>query len=224
MTTSRKRQVRKPVAEPRPGPPAERKRGSFTFIEEARRRQILDAALTLFAERGYDRTSLTDLAAAIGVSKGVVSYHFHGKAELGREALRHLIRRYRDFVRERLDAKTTARERLLELPIACIDFVQQQPLPYLVYLDTLGSFGTATERQEFMARAIAGMRRLITELILAAQTEGAVTRFAPGPLADLIQASVDGLMEQVALEPGAVDLDGAKVLLLQMMNGVLDAR
>ena len=145
MTTSRKRPARKPVAEPRPGPSADRKRGSFTFIEEARRRQILDAALTLFAERGYDRTSLTDLAAAIGVSKGVVSYHFHGKAELGREALRHLIRRYRDFVRERLDAKATARERLLELPIACIDFVQQQPLPYLVYLDTLGSFGTATD-------------------------------------------------------------------------------
>jgi TetR/AcrR family fatty acid metabolism transcriptional regulator len=197
-------------------------RSNRTFIEEARRRQILETALILFTERGYNRTSLADLASAIGVSKGVVSYHFHGKAELGRETLRHVLRRYRDFVRQRLDGKTSPRERLLELPAACLDFVRREP-SYLVYLDTLGSFGTAAERQEFMARGIAGMRKLIVDLILAAQAAGEIAHFPPGPLADLIQAAVDGLMEQRALDPGAVDLEACKQLLLRMLVAVVDA-
>lgn len=230
-TTKKKtpRRQSPPPASPRVLPAKRRKSDDastshrkLTFIEDARRRQILDAALKLFAERGYDRTSLSDLAARINVSKGVVSYHFQGKAELGREALRHLLRRYRDFVRTRLDAKPTARLRLLELPLACIDFVQGDPMQYLVYLDTLGSFGTARERQEFMARALAGMRRLITDLISAAQTEGSVAKFPPGPLADLIQASVDGLTEQAALDPSAVDLEASKALLGRMLAMVLD--
>lgn len=196
----------------------------YTFIEEARRRQILDAALELFAERGYDRTALTDLAARINVSKGVVLYHFDGKAELGREALRHLLRRYRDFVRVRLDAESTARARLLALPIAIIDFVRQDPQQYLVYLDTLGSFGTADERKEFMARALSGMRRLITDLILEAQSDGSVAKVPAGPLADIIQAAVDGLTEQAAVDPAAVDLEAAKALLTRILTGVLDGR
>lgn len=193
-----------------------------SFIEEARRTQILDAALTLFAERGYNETSLTDIAGAVGVSKGVVSYHFDGKTELGSEALRHLLRRYGDYVRDRLAAKKTLREKLLDLPAACIDFVARNPSDYLVYLDTIGSFGTATERQKFMAWADAGMRGLICDLLAQAMQEKEIPRFAAQPLADVMQAAVDGLTEQAAVAPGSVDLDASKRVLQQMLTAVFD--
>src|SRR5665213_170446 len=112
-----------------------------SFIEQARRTQILDAALDLFSKQGYNQTSLSDIAGKLDVSKGVISYHFEGKAELGAEAVRHMLRRYGEFVRLRLDAKASLRDKLLELPAACIDFVQKNPSSYIVYLDTVGSFG-----------------------------------------------------------------------------------
>jgi TetR/AcrR family transcriptional regulator, fatty acid metabolism regulator protein len=216
----RARVTAKPAVTPSAAPPA-RKR---SFIEEARRTQILDATLTLFAERGYNETSLSDIASAVGVSKGVVSYHFDGKTELGSEALRHMLRRYGEYVRERLAQKTSLRDKLLELPAACIDFVARNPSDYLVYLDTIGSFGTATERQKFMAWADAGMRGLICELLGQAQQSREIPRFPAQPLADVVQAAVDGLTEQAAVAPGSVDLEASKRVLQQMLVAVFDGK
>ena len=195
-----------------------------TFIEEARRRQILDAALQLFAQRGYNETSLSDIAAAVEVSKGVISYHFQGKGDLGAEALRHMLRRYGDFVRVRLESKGTAREKLLELPSACIDFVQKHPSDYLVYLDTLGSFGKPLDRQRFMAWADAGMRKLICDLLGQAQQRKEIPKFPVEPLADLLQAAVDGLTEQASVAPNEVDLVVSGRMLQQMLAAILDGR
>jgi len=206
---------------PRGAAPADPKR---TFIEEARRAQILDAALRLFALRGYNETSLSDLATAVGVSKGVISYHFEGKGELGAEALRHMLRRYGEFVRQRLDTKATFREKLLELPAACIDFVRMSSSTYMVYLDTLGSFATALERRKFMAWADAGMRGLICELLQSAQERKEIPRFPVQPVADVLQAAVDGLTEQAAVAPNDVDLEASGRVLQQMLAAVLDGR
>jgi TetR/AcrR family transcriptional regulator len=46
------------------------------------RAAILDAAERLFAELGYDATSLTQVGAAAGVSRGTPGYFFRSKAEL----------------------------------------------------------------------------------------------------------------------------------------------
>jgi len=49
---------------------------------ERSRSAILDAAERLFAELGYDATSLTQVGAVAGVSRGTPGYFFRSKAEL----------------------------------------------------------------------------------------------------------------------------------------------
>ncbi|MFF4617539.1 TetR family transcriptional regulator [Nonomuraea jabiensis] len=51
------------------------------------RTRILAAARELFAERGYAGTSLADIAAAVGLTKTAVAYHFHPKDRLASELL-----------------------------------------------------------------------------------------------------------------------------------------
>jgi AcrR family transcriptional regulator len=46
------------------------------------RRQILEAALMLFKEQGFDRTSMRDIAARAGLSLGSTYYYFRSKEEL----------------------------------------------------------------------------------------------------------------------------------------------
>ncbi|MFE9243784.1 TetR/AcrR family transcriptional regulator [Nocardiopsis sp. NPDC006938] len=53
-----------------------------SFIEEARRAQIIEAAVETIAEMGYPNASLARIARTAGISKGVISYHFDGKDEL----------------------------------------------------------------------------------------------------------------------------------------------
>jgi AcrR family transcriptional regulator len=65
------------------------------------RERILDIALELFADQGYDKTSLRDIAARLGTTKAALYYHFERKEDilmelhlrlhaLGREALEQL--------------------------------------------------------------------------------------------------------------------------------------
>jgi TetR/AcrR family transcriptional regulator len=49
---------------------------------ERSRAAILDAAERLFAEQGYDATSLTQVGAAAGVSRGTPGYFFRSKSDL----------------------------------------------------------------------------------------------------------------------------------------------
>jgi AcrR family transcriptional regulator len=46
------------------------------------RQQILDTAVQLFAERGYDATSLQMIADRMGVTKAAVYYHFPAKSDI----------------------------------------------------------------------------------------------------------------------------------------------
>jgi AcrR family transcriptional regulator len=52
---------------------------------------ILQAALTLFSERGFEGVALRDIAAKAGVEHSLVRYHFTDKARLWRAALSDLI-------------------------------------------------------------------------------------------------------------------------------------
>ena len=46
------------------------------------RQQILDAALKIFSEKGYSKTTFVDIANEIGLTKGAVYWHFKTKPEL----------------------------------------------------------------------------------------------------------------------------------------------
>ncbi len=46
------------------------------------RRQILDSSLRLFSERGYARTSVRDIAQAVGITDAAIYYYFDSKKDL----------------------------------------------------------------------------------------------------------------------------------------------
>ena len=41
--------------------------------------KILDASLKLFLEKGFDKTSMNDIATTAGISKGAIYHHFQSK-------------------------------------------------------------------------------------------------------------------------------------------------
>ncbi len=90
------------------------------------RQQILKAAIALFAERGYDATSIRAIVSKARVNQAAVSYHFKGKEGLYGEVLKVAFDGYL-----RLDAFDL--ERLNELPReeALRRFVHQQLRPLL---------------------------------------------------------------------------------------------
>lgn len=64
----------------------------MTRPSEATRERIMKAAERLFAERGYDGTSIRAIVAKARVNQAAINYHFEGKDGLYREVLRAAFR------------------------------------------------------------------------------------------------------------------------------------
>ncbi|WP_294563785.1 TetR family transcriptional regulator [Succinatimonas hippei] len=79
------------------------------------KKQIMDAAVTLFSSKGYEKTSLSDVARAAGVTRGAIYWHFENKGELLIELLQ-AIAKDKNLVEPLLDS---AKESEFD-PLGCI--------------------------------------------------------------------------------------------------------
>jgi AcrR family transcriptional regulator len=107
-----------------------------------RPREILDAALTVFVTKGFAATRLDDVAAAAGISKGLLYRYFDNKAELFKEVVRQaLVTTVRD-VGDRTRASGNAAMALdiiLEQLVTIASDPRRSAIPKLVISES-GSF------------------------------------------------------------------------------------
>ena len=78
-----------------------------TFIEEARRAQIIQCAADVIAESGYARATMAEIAKRARIAKSVISYHFADKNELIQEVIRTSVETYTQFLESRMAAEST---------------------------------------------------------------------------------------------------------------------
>lgn len=89
---------------------------------EVRKQEIIDTALKLFGEKGYEKTSIADIAKAIGVAQGLCYRYFPSKEALFDSA----IEQYADVLVEQMgsfqtDKKQTLRQIIEAMPAATED-------------------------------------------------------------------------------------------------------
>lgn len=96
----------------------------MTRPSEITRERIFKAAERLFAERGYEATSVRAIVAKARVNQAAINYHFAGKDGLYREVLRAAFRALTEHQLDHAEeAKTLSRERALA------EFIRQQLRP-----------------------------------------------------------------------------------------------
>ncbi|WP_245975565.1 TetR/AcrR family transcriptional regulator [Amycolatopsis palatopharyngis] len=73
---------------------------------------MLDATIDCLVEVGYARTSMLEICARAGVSKGAVQHHFNDKAELMAAAVEHLTGRLKEQRLAEVDDLPAGTERI----------------------------------------------------------------------------------------------------------------
>jgi AcrR family transcriptional regulator len=98
-----------------------------TRLQQARqtRQRIIDTATRLFAQRGYDGTSLQLIADEMGVTKAAVYYHFPTKLEI-LVAISQLARRAVAQLLDTVATKRSKRERVDVLVAGLVDILLTQ--------------------------------------------------------------------------------------------------
>ena len=88
----------------------------------ATRRILLDAARSVFAEKGLDLTTIDDIAERADVGKGTLYYHFKGKPRLIRELIGEVLGQLVESVENRCNGATELSDLLDRLIAAHIEF------------------------------------------------------------------------------------------------------
>jgi AcrR family transcriptional regulator len=70
--------------------------------KEVTQERILQASMELFSARGFDRTSISQIAARSGVSRATIFWHFGNKATLFQETCRHFLVPFRESLEKSL--------------------------------------------------------------------------------------------------------------------------
>ncbi len=95
-------------------PPAKPRRGSV-------KQRVLESAVTLFAERGYDATSVSDIVEHAGVTKGAMYHYFTAKEDLLLEIYRPLLNEQITNLDTIMAANLTATERIRRISQSTIE-------------------------------------------------------------------------------------------------------
>ncbi|MDQ4501003.1 TetR/AcrR family transcriptional regulator [Sinomonas sp. ASV322] len=180
---------------------------------EARRRQILDSAIELFAERGVDAASLRSIGEAIGVSHTALRHYFASRDEL-------LVEVYRAH-----EASTSEGIRDVESdPVRAMAATAERnrSIPGLVQLYTTLTTDAIQEQhpqtQGFVRERFRSLRGAIAGQIKDGQEAGTIAAgLPPEDVAALIIAASDGLQIQWLLDPEAVDVGRVLSLLEQLL-------
>jgi AcrR family transcriptional regulator len=104
---------------------------SASVNEELRRRsreRLLQAAVELVSEHGYEATTLGDIADRAGSARGLVSYYFPGKRQLVQSAVHRLMNRTLEEALEREPHTEDGRERLARAIDAILGLARERPV------------------------------------------------------------------------------------------------
>ena len=176
-------------------PEAPRRRGRPGHDQDA----VLAAAVRLFNERGYDATSMFDIAESLGITKSSVYHHISGKEQLLQMAMDRALDGLFEAAEDvrTLDLPALDRlERLIRRSVLVLD----ERFPFVTVL--LRVRGNTAVEQHALARR-REFDTVVTELVKLAQTEGAVRPdLDPATAARLLLGMVNSVTEWYRPRPG----------------------
>lgn len=136
--------------------------------------RLLQEAATLFNEKGYERTTVRDLATAVGIQSGSLFHHFANKEAILKAVMEQAVRFNTARMRIRLAAAHSNRDKLLALILCELESVvgvTSDAMTVLVY--EWRSLNEESQKEILALRDI--YENLWLSTITAAKSEGLVT-------------------------------------------------
>lgn len=192
---------------------------------EETREQLLDAAEKMFYQHGVSRTTLEKIAAAAGVTRGAIYWHFENKSMLFSAMLERIRLPFQQMLGE-LDSMQHA-DPLAQLRTVLIHSLeriayceQHQRVLSVVFhrCEYIDELNPAVSKQEELDRAAtAVISRALQRARLAGMLQDNID---PDLTASAIHAYIGGLIRKFLLQPDFCDLTHATAYVDVMLQGI----
>ena len=165
-------------------------------------RTILDAARTCLGERGYAATTISQIAAEAGVSRGLLHYYFESKEDLLAQVVRANLKTTLDLVTLMFTQSATAEGLAAGLTAALRTIVEENP----VFFNLAFECWVIARQSPAVARELKDLyqqyREAVREGLANAAAQGVIAPALPlEVLAALLTGLADGLALQLLIDP-----------------------
>lgn len=170
-----------------------------SFIEAARRGQIVESAIEVIAEVGYAKASMARIAERAGVSRGLISYHFAGKDELMAQVLVTVFGDVAAFMGPRVEAESTAAGQLRAYLQSNLDYMNAHRSRIVALVEIVSS-GVLNELGVDPIQAEDGALAPLVDLFRRGQADGEFRMFDPHVMARAVRGVIDSMSPHVAAD------------------------
>lgn len=186
------------------------------------RQRLLKAAGEVFAQRGYDRASLDDVATAAGLTKGAVYSSFAGKDDLFYALMRERIDERLALVTEAVERQATVRDITRDAGSGLAQLMSSQRDWHLLFIEFWARAVRDPKLHDEFARERRSVRGLIAQFLEALAIEAEVNLPAPAEqLAVAVLALSNGIAIEHLADPDTADPSTLGVALGLLLDGLL---
>ncbi|OZC51554.1 TetR family transcriptional regulator [Rhodococcoides fascians A21d2] len=173
-------------------PSAKADRPEPTFIQNARREQLIECAVDVIAEAGVEKASFVRIAERAGISRGVISYHFGSREELLDGVVRLVYALGEAEVGPLVRAAGSSREALLQFISGSVAFYGAYPRHMKALSAIFAAVPVRGERAEHGAEMLE-----VHALLEEGQRSGEFRRFDTRIMVMTIRAALDAAVWRV---------------------------
>lgn len=163
-----------------------------SFIEAARRAQIVENATEVIAEVGYAKASMARIAKRAGISRGLISYHFTGKDELIGQVLATVFNDVAAFMGPRVEAESTAAGQLRAYIQSNLDYMSAHRGRIVALVEIVSGGALSTLGVDPIEAENEALTPLI-ELFRRGQADGEFRMFDPHVMARALRGVIDSM-------------------------------
>lgn len=169
-----------------------------------RKDDILEAAVSLFAENGYLATPTSAVAKKAGVAQGLIFHHFKNKAGILFDIFTELSEAYLREMEALINRRKTGLEALLSAVRFHFEFAERQSTKFKVLLRDFPSELTAADSQtgKYIARHMAATLKQIKTCIERGCRDGSIRHVPADETALIIRGMLIGLSRFKINMPG----------------------
>lgn len=134
-----------------------------------RRNEILDVTESLFKQKGYEKTSTTDITRTLGVAQGTLYYHFKSKEALANALINRQIKSIKkQFIEVIYNDSLSTYEKIAWIFVYELD----DPTGHIEIFQYLQHDTNAILRQILHIQTICQFTPILTDLIIQGNREG----------------------------------------------------
>lgn len=173
-----------------------------SFIELARRKQIIEATITVLAEHGYMNTTFARIGKQAGISPSLISYHFKDKEELTQEVLLSLSKDRVAVATQAIADVSNARDKLITLLEADIANMGTQPHHFQAMVEVLFGMRGVKGSMTYLGDNEDPAFTLVLSILEEGKQNGTFGDIDCYNLAIIIDGARDTFLAQLAMRPG----------------------